>query len=96
VEQSGRFAGEWNITNAEELRARFVAFLASGGDVALDLGGVESCDTAALQLLCSLRRTAKERGVRVRLLELPPAIVELARALGLAPEELTDGAGGGV
>ena len=80
--------GEWSIGNADELRDLLAGFLAQGS-VVVDFAGVTSCDTAALQLICSLRKTAIERGLRVRIAALSPAIEEVAAALGLAIAEIT-------
>jgi len=96
VERSEKISGEWNIANAEELRDQLSALVESGGDLVLDLSAVASCDTAALQLLYSLRRTAAERGLRLRFQDLPPAILDTAQALGLNPAELTEGAADGL
>jgi len=96
VERLEKLSGEWNIANSDELRERLSALVVSGVDLVLDLSAVESCDTAALQLLCSLRRTADERGLRLRFLDMPPVLVELAQALGLDLGELTEGVGSGV
>ena len=89
-------AGEWNIGNAEELHQLLTQALERGPDVTLDLAGVTACDTAALQLLCSLRKTAIERGQRFSIAALSPAIVEIAAALGLPLSELMEGAGDGL
>jgi anti-anti-sigma regulatory factor len=89
-------AGKWNIENAEELQGRLTGSLDPNEDIVLDLAGVASCDTAALQLLWSLRRTALERGLGFRVAAMSPAIVEIAGALGLPLRELTDGAGNGL
>jgi len=96
VERSEKLSGAWNIAHAEELRAQFAAMVEMGGEIVLDLSAVESCDAAALQLLCSLRRTAAERGLRLRLVDSSPAIVETAQALGLAFTEITGEVTGGV
>ena len=78
MSQAAAVAGEWCVANAEELRALLAGFLKPGEDIDLDLAGVERCDAAALQLFCSLRRTARDRGLRPR----------RAAALGLGLDEL--------
>lgn len=93
-------AGEWNIANAEELRKllaeSLIADSDAGGDLVLDLAGVQACDTAALQLFYSLRRTAAERGLRWRVAALSNAITETASALGLPVQELMEAGRDGV
>lgn len=87
-------AGEWSIANAAELHQLLVESLdasgAPGGGIVLDLAGVQACDTAALQLVCSLRRAAAERGLHWRVAALSPAIAETAAAIGLPIQELTE------
>jgi anti-anti-sigma factor len=89
-------SGEWSIDNAEELRKFLADSLESGPDVILDLSGVLACDTAGLQLICSLRQTAVQRGGRLRIAALSPAIEETAAALGLPIPELMEGSGRGL
>ena len=79
--------GELTIASTAELRELFVdGSLQSGG--AVDLSGVETCDVAGLQLLCSLRKTAVERGGGVRLSKISPAVTKTAAAIGLGRVEL--------
>ena len=87
-EQVLKIDGEWTIRRAEELHRRFTAFLASGALPVVDLGAVGGCDTATLQLILSLCKTARAReGFRIA--ALSPAIEEAAAALGVTPGELT-------
>jgi anti-anti-sigma regulatory factor len=51
------------IVQAAELHRTLVARVASGGPVAIDGSRVEEIDTSMLQLLASLWRTSKERGI---------------------------------
>lgn len=88
------FGGEWSIGNAEELRKLLTGFLEPGPDVILDLSAVQACDTAAMQLICSLHRTGIDRGQHIRIAALSPAIVETAAALGLPIPELEGGCRG--
>jgi STAS domain len=54
----------------------------------LDLFGVESCDAAALQLLCAARKSAACSGRRVQVRGISGAVEMTAAALGLSLEEL--------
>jgi anti-anti-sigma regulatory factor len=54
----------------------------------LDLSAVDACDTAALQLLYSARKTADSLR-RVKFVGLSGAILNAAAALGLEIGELT-------
>jgi len=51
------------IVQAAALHRTLAALLADGGPIALDGTRVEEIDTAILQLLASLWRTARERGI---------------------------------
>lgn len=96
MERREKLSGQWNIANSEELRQQLLALVESGGTIVLDLSAVECCDTAGLQLLWSLRRTAAEQGSRLRFLDFSPALIELAQALGLPLAELTEEVASGV
>lgn len=88
--------GEWSIGNAEELRQLLMESLTRGPDVILDLSGVQACDTAVLQLICSVRKSAVERRRRFQIAALSPAVEEAAAALGLPIRELMEGSRSGV
>jgi anti-anti-sigma factor len=81
--------GELSIRNAEELHKLFVAEIGRCPKLIVDLSDVYACDTAALQLICSLRKTAVQRGQRFRIAALSPAVEAAAAALGLPIQELT-------
>lgn len=89
-------SGAWDIANAEELRAIFAGQLDSGEDIVLDLSGVEACDAAALQLICSLGKTAAQRGLHLRLTAVSPAISAIADALGVPLPDAAAGGGDGL
>ena len=84
-----RLTGEITIRNAAELRRRFTDALDRKADLVADLSTVESCDAAGLQLICSSRKTATARGLRLRIESLSPAIEAAARGIGLPLVELT-------
>ena len=79
--------GELTIASAAELRELFVDGSIDREGV-VDLSGVEACDVAGLQLLCSLRKTAAERGVGIRLSKMSPTVTKTAAAIGLGCVEL--------
>lgn len=80
--------GELSIRNAEELHKILAGTLDRGLAVVLDFAEVQSCDTAALQLICSLHKTAVQRGIQFRIAAASPAIEVTAAALGFAIPEL--------
>ncbi len=63
----GRLPGRLTINEAGALRDILAGWLAEGPDLALDPRGVEAADTAGLQLLIALRRSAGQAGKTVRL-----------------------------
>lgn len=83
--------GELSIRNAAEWHQFLGESLGRGPELVLDLTQVETCDTAGLQLICSLRKTAALRGVRIRIAAMSPAIEATATAVGLAIQEFTVG-----
>ena len=84
-----KITGELSIRNVAELHQRLGESLGRGPDLVLDFTQVESCDTAGLQLICSLRKTAVQRGLRFRVATMSPAIEATAAALGFALQKST-------
>jgi anti-sigma B factor antagonist len=89
-------AGDLTIAASAALRESLADRLIRGEDVVLDLSGVDCCDASGLQLLWSLRKSADERNVRVRLSAISPAVREAAAALGLRLGELAQEDAGAV
>jgi anti-anti-sigma factor len=80
--------GELTIRNAEEVRRLMSGALDAGAGLVLDVTDIQACDTAGLQLICSLRKSAAERGQRFRISGASAAVEECAAALGLSMAEL--------
>lgn len=80
--------GELSIRNADSLRTLLAESLDRSSCLAIDLADVESCDAAGLQLICSLRRTAVERGQRLRFGKISDAFKSASDALGLRTADL--------
>lgn len=83
-----RVLGPLGIGEVVELRERLCSAWAKTPSLVLDLSGVDSCDTSAIQLLYSARKTA-DTAKRVQFVGLSGAITEAASALGFAVDELT-------
>jgi anti-anti-sigma factor len=83
-----KISGEQTIHTADELHKELAGYLAQSEAVIVDLSGVDECDTAALQLIWALRRSATERKQRFEITAISPAITETAAALGLPLDEL--------
>ena len=72
------------IAQAADLHRSLAGRLADGGPVVLDGSRVEEIDTAMLQLLASLWRTARERGIPCAWLTASDALRHAAALIGVA------------
>lgn len=81
--------GELTIAGVAALRESFAERLSQDEEVVVDLSGVDYCDASGLQLLWSLRKSADERKIGIRLLGISPAVRETAAAIGLRIAELS-------
>jgi anti-anti-sigma regulatory factor len=78
-----RLEGTLDIYSAERLLSTLADCLASSDTVTLDLGGVETCDTAGIQLLLSTRVSALEQKKTVQFRDTPESIANCCHRLGL-------------
>lgn len=76
------------IYDAAALRETLLKCLRAEEDVALDLSETTGCDTAGLQLLCSLRKSAERLGKQVRVADASRAVFDTLAAAGLKPGEI--------
>lgn len=72
------------LANAPALAAAGAAALAAG-DCEFDFGAVSRADSSAVALLLDWQRSAQATGRSLRLVNLPPAVIELADLYGAAP-----------
>lgn len=72
------------LSNAPALAAAGAAALAAG-DCEFDFGAVSRADSSAVALLLDWQRSAQAAGRSLRLVNLPPAVIELADLYGVAP-----------
>lgn len=77
------------IGNADEVMRLLSAFRDGGPDFLLDLGEVERCDTAGLQLICSLRKTLAQRAERLLITRLSRAVEAAAAGIGITLREVS-------
>lgn len=82
-----RLDGAMTVYEAQGLRAEMEACLQECTGLTLDLAGVETWDTAGLQLLWSAARTARETGKTFRVEGVSEPLRALAVRLGLDPEQ---------
>lgn len=82
--------GDLQISEANELRSALLGELAAAPVLVLELSGVDSCDTASLQLLCSLQKSAEKDGKEFCITAPSAAMLEASAVLGLSLEDLTN------
>lgn len=76
--------GEFTIYRTAELSQALQTWLSSlAGPARLDLSGVSEMDSAGLQLLLALQRTARERTIALTLAPISPAVREVLRLTAL-------------
>ncbi|MGO9947880.1 MAG: lipid asymmetry maintenance protein MlaB [Steroidobacteraceae bacterium] len=73
-----------NIAQAADLHRTLLARLAKGGPVIVDGARVEEIDTAMLQLLASLWRTSRERGIDCTWKGASAALRQTAALIGVS------------
>jgi anti-anti-sigma regulatory factor len=89
-----KLSGAVDMNGVDTLRGSFIALLncsqttGAGDGPAIDLSEVQSCDTAAAQLLWSLHKTAHQSGRKVHFIVPSDAVAETFAALGLPVGEL--------
>ncbi|WP_374563965.1 lipid asymmetry maintenance protein MlaB [Ideonella sp.] len=80
-----RLEGEVTIYHAASQKALLIDALAGcGGTLELDLSDVTEIDTAGLQLLMLLKRTAVRQGQALRLIGCSPAVSEVLELVNVA------------
>lgn len=81
-----------DLAKAADLKRTLAALLASGGPVVIDGTRVEEIDTSALQLLASLWRGSRARGIECKWRGASEALRGTANLLGIAALlDLADG-----
>ena len=79
-----RIEGEMTIYRAAELKPVLLAPLNDNSPVAVDLSGVAEIDSAGIQLLMLMKKTALERGGMLSFTGHSPAVIEAIELLNLA------------
>jgi len=84
--------GDLHISEVEDLRQALLTELSLGAALELDLSAVDRCDTASLQMLCSLKESATKEGKSLRLSSPSVSMQELCQTLGFPWLELSTAA----
>jgi phospholipid transport system transporter-binding protein len=80
-----RVTGPMLIANASALLEAGRGFLSAGAlEVELDLSAVEETDSSALSVIFGLLRSARERGVTMRIAHPPASMVSQAALYGVS------------
>ena len=81
-----RVTGPMLIANASALLEVGRGFLRAGGGatLALDLSAVEETDSSALSVVFGLLRTARERGLTLRVAHPPASMISQAALYGVS------------
>jgi phospholipid transport system transporter-binding protein len=82
---SVRVAGDIGFGNAQDAVARTSELFAGGGDVTVDLSGLERADSATLGVLLIWAATAAARGVGLRFANPPQGLRALAHLCDAEP-----------
>ncbi len=83
-----KIAGSFSIYDAAAHREALFAALTAHDDVVVDLNGVETCDVAGIQLLCSAQKMAADKGKRLSITAAPPSVVDVMDEMGIHSMEL--------
>lgn len=84
-----RIAGSADIGTAEALQAALADQLSRASSLTLDLSAVEACDTAAIQLLYSARKSAVRYGKSFSICAISCEVRRVAELLGLQLDQLS-------
>lgn len=76
--------GELTIYRAEELKPVLLAALADANPLVIDLSEVTELDTAGVQLLMLIKKTAQLQQRELQLVRHSPAVTEVFERLNLA------------
>lgn len=87
--ETWKLEGPLTLYTVEALRPQMSQRLTGQQHANWDLGSVDSCDCAGLQLLCSARKSAAASGVQLQIENLSPAIAAAAAGIGLELSEIT-------
>lgn len=88
-----KLEGPLNINSVEGLQEVMARYAGQTSDLQLDLSGIDACDAAGLQLLCSLRSSAAACGKPLRIVAVSEPFTALTQALGVSIESLAVPAG---
>lgn len=80
-----RLTGDLDLYNVETAREALLDHLSDKAGLDLELAGVETCDTAGMQLLLAARRSAVASGKTFFIQTPSPAVERCSELLGLPP-----------
>lgn len=86
--------GALSIYEVAAIHKKLLQLLSEKATVNIDLGNVNSCDIAGIQLLLAAIKTGEEKGKRITILKVSEAIQETVRLVGVQ-QDILDGIIGG-
>jgi phospholipid transport system transporter-binding protein len=78
-----RLEGDLDFATVRPLLARFKSLLPSSGELEIDLGPVESANSAGLALLLEWLDLARARRIELRYRDLPESLIRIAELSNL-------------
>lgn len=82
------FLGELNIYNVKEVKSHLDNILKENpAKIRLDLSGIKDIDTSCIQLLLSLKKLAKSKGIDYKLVNPSEVVKEAFRLAGMLKKE---------
>jgi len=80
--------GSLSIYETAALHKEFVIAFDACNGLNLDLNGVDNCDTAGVQLLCSAKKTAARVGKSLGIAGASRSVLDAFNSAGLNPDDI--------
>lgn len=82
-----RFGDNFTVFEIADIKKEIIKPLSQETVLELDLSEVEECDTAGIQLLLSLMKSARDKENNISFINISDAIRNTAIGIGIDPEE---------
>jgi anti-sigma B factor antagonist len=90
-----KLEGNLSIYEAGSLQEMFISSLEDGDLLEVDMMEVKECDTSGLQVLCSGKKTADQKGKQIILTGIPKAVEDAMIKAGITQEMIAHNGGTG-
>lgn len=78
-----KLTGELNICRGEELKEILTRFLASSGDLGVEMSGVTEIDACSLQMIIAAQRSLEKMGKALKFASISESLAKTARMAGV-------------